>query len=186
MPLLPLEPFIFPDTLLQTPPADNDGALRWWVVHTRPRAEKVLARKFLGRGLSFFLPLYEHHWRNKGRLHQSHLPVFAGYIFLHGDDQTRLYALETNQVARWLPVPDQQRLHADLARVYHLIVTRHPLQPEDRLRPGQRVHIKRGPLAGLDGTVLRRGKQLRVFVEVEFLQRGVSVEIEAWMLEPVE
>ncbi len=185
MPILPLEPFVFPDALLEASAPELDGAGRWWVLHTRPRAEKTLARKFLQRGLSFFLPLYRHRRRSSGRILSSHLPLFAGYIFLHGDDQARIHALETNLVARWLPVADQPRLHADLARVYRLVTSEAAVSPEDRLQPGTPVEITHGPLAGLEGTVLRRGKQLRVLVEVQFLQRGVSVEVETWMIQPV-
>lgn len=185
MPLLPLEPFVFPDELLTAPMEGLDTTGRWLVLHTRPRTEKALARKFLSRGLAFFLPLYQRKWRSRGRLQCSHLPLFPGYIFLHGDEGARLQALETNLVARWLPVPDQIRLHQDLARVYRLIVAEAAMTPEDRLLPGTAVEIIQGPLAGLEGTVIRRGKQLKVFVEVQFLQRGVSVEIESWMLQPV-
>jgi transcriptional antiterminator RfaH len=185
MPILPLEPFVFPDGLLRGPTPSGEGPERWWVLHTRPRAEKVLARKCVQRGLSFFLPQYERAWRSRGRLLRSHLPLFPGYLFLHGDDQSRLHALETNLVVRWLPVPDQRQLHLDLSRVHHLITSEAALTPEERLVPGTPVEIRHGPLAGLQGTVLRRGKSLRVFVEVQFLQRGVSVEIETWMLEPL-
>ena len=38
-------------------------------------------------------------------------------------------------------------------------------------------------MAGLTGKVLRRGKDLHFFIEVQFLQRGVSVEIESWMFQ---
>jgi transcriptional antiterminator RfaH len=185
MPLLPLEPFVYPDGLLTSPLPGAESSGRWWVLHTRPRTEKALARRFLGRGISFFLPLYQRQWRSGGRLLRSHLPLFAGYIFLHGDEQARLHALETNLVARWLAVEDQRRLHWDLTRIYNLIVSEAPLTPEDRLLPGTPVEITRGPLAGLEGTVIRRGKQLKVFVEVQFLQRGVSVEIESWMIQPL-
>jgi transcriptional antiterminator RfaH len=113
------------------------------------------------------------------------MPLFAGYIFMHGDEDARLHALETNLIARCLPVPDQRRLHQDLAHVYHLVTSEAAMTPEDRLLPGTKVEIRHGPLAGLEGTVIRRGSQLRVFVEVQFLQRGVSVEIESWMLEQV-
>jgi transcriptional antiterminator RfaH len=47
------------------------------------------------------------------------------------------------------------------------------------------VEITSGPLAGLGGKVLKRGKKPKIFVEVEFLQRGVSAELEEWMLSPV-
>jgi transcriptional antiterminator RfaH len=185
MPILPLEPFVYPENLLTSPQEEEAATGRWWVLHTRPRAEKSLARKFLNRGLSFFLPLHERKLRVRGRLHSSYPPLFASYIFLHGDEDARVHALETNQVVRTLAVPDQRRLHLDLSQVYHLITTGAPLSPEEQLVAGTPVRIARGPLAGLEGKVIRRGKNLKVFVEVHFLQQGVSAEIESWMLEVV-
>jgi transcription antitermination factor NusG len=184
MPILPLEPFLFPEDLLSKPAGDDDG--RWWVLHTRPRAEKSLARRFLGRQVSFFLPLHRHQWRNRGRTFTSHMPLFPGYVFLRGSADDRLAALTTNLVANVLTVPDQDRLRADLLRVYGLMASGAALTPEDRLQPGARVRIAHGALAGLEGKVLRRGNGLRFFVEVQLLQRGVSVEIEPAMLEPLE
>src|SRR6266852_7474300 len=84
MPLLPPEVFVWPEELLVQPlPAGETG--RWWALHSRPRAEKTLARHFLGRGLAFFLPLAKKRWRNRGRLFTSTSPLFPGYIFLWGD-----------------------------------------------------------------------------------------------------
>ena len=60
-----------------------------------------------------------------------------------------------------------------------------PLAAEGRLEPGTLVEITSGPLAGIEGKVLRRGKQLKFFIEVQFLQQGVSVEIEGWMIQPL-
>jgi transcriptional antiterminator RfaH len=185
MPLLPLEPFLYPEGLFTKPPSAGEGFLPWWVLHTKPRTEKALARRCLSRGVSFFLPQYQREWRSKGRLLRSHLPLFPGYLFLRGDEGARLQALETNLVARWLPVPDQERLSLDLARVFRLVTSDAPLTPEDHLLPGTPVEIINGPLTGLEGVVIRRGKQLKIFVEVQFLQRGVSVEIETWMIQPI-
>ena len=186
MPLLPLEPFLFPEDLLENPEPDACDAACWWVLHTRPRAEKSLARRFLGREVPFFLPLYKRQWRSRGRLLCSHMPLFPGYLFLWGDGQARMAALETNLVVRCIPVEDQRQLRADLARVYHLIAAGEPLTPEDRLAAGARVEIISGPLAGLEGKVIRRGRQLKFFVEVQLLQRGVSVEVESWMIQPLD
>ena len=186
MPLLPLEPFVFPDDLLRHPAPGNEDPTRWWALHTRPRAEKALARKLLRRNEAFFLPLYKRQWRHRGRLLCSYVPLFPGYLFLQGDAAAACRALETNLVARILNVPDQAQLHADLGRIVCLIATGAPLTPEDRLQPGTRVAITRGSLAGLEGKILRRGKHLKFLVEVEFLQRGVSVEVENWMIQPQE
>ena len=107
MPLLPLETYLAPEDLLDRPVGELSARGQWWVLHTRPRAEKALARKFLGRGLAFYLPLHQRQWRTRGRLFSSHLPLFPGYVFLHGDAHARLHALETNIVVRCLPVADQ-------------------------------------------------------------------------------
>jgi transcriptional antiterminator RfaH len=184
MALLPLEPFIFPDDLLTAEDPREDGSC-WWVLHTRPRAEKALARKIGARNLSYFLPLHKKQWRSRGRLLSSYLPLFTSYVFLRGDGEARRYALETNLVANCLPVPDQRELLANLTSVHRLMTSGAALTPEDRLRPGMRVEIIDGPMAGLEGTVLRAGSRLRFYVEVKFLQCGVSVEVEGWMIRPL-
>jgi transcription antitermination factor NusG len=186
MPLLPLEAFVFPDDLLIASPLPENEAEHWWVLHTRPRAEKALARLVLGHKLPFFLPLYKRQWRSRGRMLSSYLPLFPGYLFLRGDRDARLRALETNLVANCLPVSDQRRLTADLKNVFTLMGSGSALSPEDRLQPGTHVEIVSGPLAGVEGTIISRGKRLTFFVEVQFLQQGVSVEIESWMFRPVD
>ncbi len=184
MPLLPLEPFLHPENLLD-PQASRPETGSWWVLHTRPRAEKALARSFMSRGIDFFLPLQKRAFRNRGRALTSYLPLFPGYVFLHGEGPQRLQALETNMVARALPVPDQEQLHTDLQRVHRLMVSGASLAPENRLLPGSEVRLVGGPFVGLEGTVLRSGGKMRLVVLVHFLHQGVSIEIDPWMVEPI-
>ncbi len=185
MPVLPLEPFVFPEDLFAQPsPPFDDQAARWWVLHTRPRAEKTLARHLLRSQIAFFLPLYQRERRFRGRVVTSHLPLFPGYVFLLGDNDARVQALTTNTVAQTLKVENQPELHDDLTRVYQLMASGSPLSPEEQLLPGTLVEITAGPLAGLEGKIIRRGKRLKFLVEVHFLQQGASVEIDSWMIEP--
>lgn len=187
MAILPLDTFLYPDELLQGPSvvAHDEGA-QWWVLHTRPRAEKQVASRLLKRQCSFFLPLLCKRTINKSRKFESHVPMFASYVFLHGTHDARLAALATNLVVQVLPVGDQQRLFDDLARVHRLIVSQAPLTAEQMLLPGTPVEIIDGPFAGLQGKLLGRGSGWHLFVEVKFLQRGVSVEIEPWMARPLD
>src|SRR5262249_59315386 len=99
MPLLPLEPYLYPENLLQTVPADEQGEARWWVLHTRPRAEKALARQCIAQSLAFFLPVYPKRWRSGGRLLPSPPPLFPRYVFLDGDLQDPPPARQTNLLA---------------------------------------------------------------------------------------
>lgn len=182
MPVLPLEPFLSPGDLLDSPAV---GPGRWWVLHTRPRAEKALTRGLLRRDVPFFLPLGQRQLRRRGETLTSYLPLFPGYCFLYGDEEARLAALTTNLVVRCLAVEDQEQLHAELAAVHRLMLSGCALTPQERLQPGAPIEITAGPLAGLRGKVLRRGKRWMFLVEVQFLQRGVSVEIEGWMIQPL-
>jgi transcription antitermination factor NusG len=189
MPLLPLEPYLYPSKLFE-PAAVAEAtaepvAERWIVLHSRPRAEKSLARQLLARQVPFFLPLFHKQWRSNGRMQSSHLPLFPGYVFLRGDDTARVEALTTNLIVNVLPVADQLGLYADLSRVHQLMESGSALTPENHLEPGTIVEITAGPLTGLEGKVLRRGKNLHFFIEVQLLQQGVSVEIESWMFQPL-
>jgi transcription antitermination factor NusG len=188
MPLVALETCLYPDSLLSenadAPAPTGVETAQWWVLHTRPRTEKTLARKLLSREIGFYLPLYEHRLPAAGRVRSSHLPLFPSYVFLFGTGEHRRHALETNLVAQALPVADQPRLTSDLKAVHRLLESRRTVTPEERLQPGTPVRIVAGPLAGLTGVVTRRGRQLHFVIEVRFFAQGVATEIESWMLEP--
>jgi transcriptional antiterminator RfaH len=140
----------------------------------------------LSRKIGFFLPLYQKQWRSNGRNQSSYLPLFPGYVFLRGGDEARGAALTTNLIANVLPVVDQAQLYTDLTRVHHLMDSGSVMTPEAHLEPGTIVEITAGPLAGLEGKVLSRGKKLRFFIEVQLLRQGVSVDIERWMFQPLQ
>lgn len=185
MPILPPEPMLSPNNLFDSVPNPLGDGQRWWVLHARPRTEKCLARVAFRDGISYFLPHHVRRWRNKGRLFSSSQPLFPGYVFVRADDSSRVKLQSTGWVANVLPVGDQRRFHSDLQRIHELIAMGAPLTPESKLVAGARVRIGSGPFSGLEGTILRRGSQLRLLVEVHFMQQGVSVEIESWMAEAI-
>lgn len=186
MPLLPQEPCLFPANLFDGPAHPTDSSSRWWALHTKPRAEKSLARHLLGRKHAFFLPIEQKRWSNRGRMHTAYLPLFPSYLFLHGPEETRMAALETNLVVNILPVADQEELWTDLMQVNRLLGSGAPLLPEEHLQAGAPVEITSGLFEGLRGKFRQRGDECRLVVEVQLLQRGVSVEIESWMIRFLE
>ena len=113
MPLLPAEPCCFPENLFSVP--DPGGEEQWWILHTRPRTEKALARSLLTQSVPHFLPTFEHSVRVRGRLQTSHHPLFPGYVFLRADRDGRVKALSTKYVANCLPVAQQERLRAEVS-----------------------------------------------------------------------
>jgi transcriptional antiterminator RfaH len=184
MPILPVEEAVYPATLFAEGPQPS-AERNWWVLHTRPRQEKCLARQLHQRQLPFYLPVVPRRSQIGGRVFTSQLPLFTGYAFLYGSERERLAALATGRVANVLRVADQERLWQDLRQVHHLIEAGAPITPEGRLAPGVRVEIRCGPLAGLKGKIIRTGSSRRFIVEVDFIQRGASVELDDFALCPV-
>jgi hypothetical protein len=105
-----------------------------------------------------------------------------GRIFLC----SQAIALESNLLVNVIAVENQVQLQEDLVRVHQLILSGTNLSEEDRLGSGTPIEITKGPLKGLHGKILSRGKQLKFFVEIHFLQRTVSAEIGSRMLERVD
>lgn len=184
MPLLAKESVQYPEHLFGA--LDDEEPLGpWWVLRTRPRAEKALARRFLQLHLPFFLPVHCRRWRTRGRQHAAYLPLFPCYLFIRGDDVRRA-VLETNQVAQILDVPDQPAFDRDVAGIHRLMASGRDLTPEEQLPPGSPVLIEEGPFAGLRGRVIKRGAESRLVVEVTLLKQGVSVELDVTVLRLIE
>lgn len=186
MPILEREVCLFPEDLLSESPeagAASTTDRRWWAVYTKSRQEKAFARQLVGQEVPFYLPLIPKDNIIRGRRVRSHVPLFTGYVFLFGTDNERITALTTNRVSRILPVCDEEQLRQDLAQVKLLIEQDAPLALERRLVPGDLVRVKTGLLRGLEGVVIRRHGKQRLLVAVNYLQQGVSVEIDDCALE---
>src|SRR5256885_5402719 len=130
-------------------------------------------------GIGFYSPLVERRTKSPGgRVRKSYLPLFAGYVFMRGEEETRHRALTTNCISRTLTVPDGEALTSDLRQIRRLILSNVPLAPEARIQPGTPVRVRGGPLAGVEGVVVRRQNKERLLVAVRFLQQGASLLLE--------
>jgi transcriptional antiterminator RfaH len=186
MPILPSEPDIFPADLLDQASCGEQDSAAWWAMYTMARREKELMRRLRALQIGFYAPLVSKRTRSPGgRVRESHVPLFASYVFVRGNEQERHQALTTNCISRCLPVTDPGGLVRDLRQIRQLIELDAPLTIEARIEPGRRVRVRSGSMAGLEGTVVkRRGKDWLV-VAVEFLQQGASVLLEDFQVEPL-
>lgn len=185
MPILPAEPDIFPEELLSAE-APEATESQWFALYTLSRREKELMRRLRALGVPHYGPLIKKKSRSpSGRVRESFVPLFAGYVFLNGTSQHRLQALTTNCVSRCLEVKDGARLAHDLRQIRQLISSDAPLTAESRLEAGQRVRVRSGSMMGLEGQVVRRRGRDWLVVAVEFLQQGASVLLEDFQVEPV-
>jgi transcriptional antiterminator RfaH len=186
MPILPAEPDLHPPDLWQgggriTPPE------RWWCLHAKPRQEKAVARALRFLDISYYLPQVVKVDRTpQGRKIRSIIPLFTGYLFLLGDEFARVEALRTNRLVNVLEIVDQETLIRELRQIYQMLSSGLTVLPESVMPVGARVRIKTGPLMGIEGTVIRRGKRDQFVAVVQFLGRGASVDLEDWQAERLD
>jgi transcription antitermination factor NusG len=191
MPALAAETSLFPenlfaDSLCLPTELEQDFDQQWWVMRTKSRQEKSLARDLLAREIPFYLPLAKKIAKVRGRRVSSYHPFFPGYVFLYANETHRVQSLTTNRVVQILPVLNQEKLWFDLSQVHRLIESNAELSFEPRLELGQRVRINHGSMMGLEGTLLHRRGETKFLVAIDFLQQGASLEIDDSQLEVLE
>lgn len=151
----------------------------WYVAYTQPRHEKAVDRHLKLRNLETYLPLYREVRNWNGRQAEISLPLFPGYIFVKPGLVDRSKVLEHSSVVCFVSFGGRSATIADeeIDALKSSLASRHA-EPFPYLAAGKRVKIQDGPLAGLQGTVLRRKGRMRMIVSVDFLQRSIAVDLE--------
>jgi transcription antitermination factor NusG len=158
----------------------------WFAVNVKPRHEKAVADSLRRQELEAFLPLYQEQHAWSDRTKRVEVPLFAGYLFCRFSFADRLAVWNTRGVIRVLgagnifaPVGEDQ-----IAELRAVVASGLPARPCPYLAPGEMVRVDRGPLAGVQGMVLRNKGVTSVVVSVEILQRSVVVEVESDAVRP--
>jgi transcription antitermination factor NusG len=184
VPVLDKEPITWPTDLFNAS-VESRFPDQWCVFHVRPRSEKAFARYLRSREIGYFLPQMECRKRYQRRLVRSHIVLFPSYIFVLINEQSRIPALASKDVIRTLAIDDQERIERELQDIYRLIESGQSLTREERLQPGSMARIVHGPLAGLCGQVVTNKKGQKFVLQVQFLQQGVSIDIDVSLIEAI-
>lgn len=169
--------------------SDADSqALNWYALYTCPRHEKCVAHQIEQRSISCFLPLYRSVRRWKDRRKELELALFPGYVFVRIGLQDRLRVLQLPSAVRLVSFNGQPAALPD-AEIEHLrerLARGACLEPHPYLRVGRRVRVCGGPMAGLEGIIVRRKERCRVVFSVDLIMRSVAVEVDESDVEPVQ
>ena len=169
----------------------ESDTLRWRVAWTRSNCEQLVYDQLATKGFDLFLPTAEA-WSRRGRLRvRNRIPLFRGYLFLRHamDKASYLEVCKARGLVRVLgqrwdqleAVPD-----SEIVAIQKLVGSELPVFPYPFLREGQRVRITEGPLAGVEGMMVRGNpKKGLVVVSVELLRRSVAVQLDCTVMEPV-
>ncbi len=152
----------------------------WYVVYTRANHEKRVAEQLELRSVEHLLPLYESVRRWKDRRMQLQMPLFPGYVFVRFSLEDRLQVLQVPGVVRLIGFDGHPKALAgsEMETLRDRLSGGVNLEPHPYLTIGRRARIKRGPLAGCEGILIRRKGKYRVVLSIEMILRSVVVDVD--------
>jgi transcription antitermination factor NusG len=168
---------------ISTPSAPPTG---WYALYTSSRREKQVAKSLTERQIENFLPLYQAHRRwEKQRPTTRELPLFPNYVFVRAGRRTPLLSVPGvlsivgNESQSWtLPNHEIEAFRGSVGTLR--------FEPHPPFHIGDRVRIKSGALAGMEGVLLRQKNPLRVILTIEAIRSSVAVEIDECELETAD
>jgi transcription antitermination factor NusG len=161
----------------------------WYGLQTRPRHEKIVARRLQERGVTTFLPLVTEVHRWSDRKKSVEVPLFGCYVFAKfvPNRSERLRVLRVDGVfgligagGEGAPIPDEQ-----IDAVRTLIDERLPWSSHPFLKIGQRVRLRSGALDGLEGILISRNGDRTLVISVDAIQRSLAVRVEGYQVEAI-
>jgi|SRR5579872_94923 len=160
---------------------------QWHAAYTRHQHEKSVAEGLAGRGVEVFLPVYDAVRRWHDRQKRLTLPLFPCYVFFRSDATRRMKVLSTPGVHSIVGFGGQpaviEKCQIDAIRA--AVESRLPMEPHPFLRHGDRIRVKFGPLAGVEGILTRKKGFTRLILSADLLQKSISVEVDACCIERI-
>lgn len=157
----------------------------WHALYTRHQHEKLVARVLMNRDFNVFLPLYStvHQWKDRAKT--VILPLFPCYLFVRGGLDRRLDILKTPGVHGFVGAAGQPAVipKEEVEAVRRVVERSIRVEPHPFLRCGDGVRVTRGPLAGIEGILVRKKNLFRLVLSVELLGKSVAVEVDVSMVE---
>ena len=144
-----------------------------------------MAESLANNGFEVFLPLYDVVRQWKDRTKQLSLPLFSCYVFLRGGLERRLSIISTPGVHSIVGIAGQPAAipQVEIDAIRKVVESSLRVEPHPFLRCGDRVRVTSGPLAGVEGILVRKKNLSRLVLSAELLEKSVAVEVDAFRVE---
>ena len=165
-----------------------DFAERWFALRVKSRCEQVVATMARNKGFEEYVPWIQSRRRWSDRMKVVQLPMFPGYVFCRLNPQYRLHLLTIPGALHFVgngkiptPIEDTEIAAIQTTSRSGLVTESWPF-----LEVGQQIRIHDGPLAGLQGILVRTSTQQRLILSVTLLKQSVAVAIERHWATPLD
>jgi len=157
----------------------------WNAIYTRHQHEKIVAENLTRSGVEVFLPTYNviRQWTDRKKC--LCLPLFPCYVFLRTCFEQRWKILATPSVHSFVTFGDRPAQIPDLEldAIRKAVESRIRVEPLPFLHCGDWVRVKSGPLAGIEGILIRKKGSYRLVLSVELLWKSIAVEVDAFSVQ---
>jgi len=160
---------------------------QWFAVYTFSCQEKRVAQHLSIREIDYFLPVGRsmRRWKNGCKM-LIERPLFPGYLFVKILRTDRLSVLELPGVHSMVGTgKDPIALPSVEIETLRQGIDLLKAEPCPFLNVGDQARVKRGPLEGMTGIVVRKKNGLRLILSLDLIMKSVSVEVDALDLEAI-
>ena len=165
----------------------GSDAQNWHVIYTRHQHEKIVAQILSSKGFEIFLPLYTavHRWKDRDK--QLSLPLFPCYVFLKGGMERRTEIVTTPGMYSFVGTQNRAAVipPEEMDAIRRAVESPARVEPHPFLKCGDRVRVKSGAMAGVEGILTRKKNLYRLVLSVELLRQAVALDIDAHLVEKV-
>jgi transcription antitermination factor NusG len=164
---------------------------QWFALWTHSHCEQAVHDQLVAKGFRSFLPTIRTWSRRAGTQRLIPLPMFPSYLFVHQamDKRSYIEILKSKGLVRILGARwDQLTAVADteIEALQRIQSAELAVMPHPYLQEGQRVRISAGPLAGVEGVLVRsRPNRGLLVISVDLLRQSVAVEVDCTLVTPV-
>src|SRR5207237_1648992 len=123
----------------------------WFAIQVRPKHEQTAAWAMGQKGYQSLVPTYLCRRKWSDRIKDIELPLFPGYVFCRFDAQIRVPLLTTPGVCRIIGAVEGHEIVA----LERLMNSGQWAAPCPYLGAGTKVRLQAGPLAGVEGIVIK-------------------------------
>lgn len=171
---------IIPRRFPEDRPLQEDQGL-WWVIHTKPNCEKIIATYLYNRRIGYYLPLYKKKERIGyfRRIRVTEVPLFRGYVCVALEKRKHHLLYDSKKWVRIIKVEDQGQFLEELESIDRAIDEEVDLIVRPGLVPGRKVLVRSGPLAGLEGVLLKRRGGNQLGLKATLFNQSVHIKLDA-------
>ncbi len=153
----------------------------WYLLYSKPRGERLALENLTRQGYRAYLPVLRARRRRERRYYDVIVPMFPRYLFLQLNDETEDWGpiRSTIGVANMVRFSSHAAVVPDaLVEALHAREDADGVQclPEVKLKPGDRVRIRDGAMAGYEAIFEASSGKERVVLLLELADRSARIE----------